>query len=224
MFRMLKAVVALAALVALCQAGAVASGTRAPSPSSPAMSPEEIAVEAYNSGIDHRDKGNKLELQAASANGKDRDKILDKAKKEYSNALRDFKRAGDNSPKMYQAFNGMGFAYRKTGDYAKALENYDKALALAPGFPDALEYRAEAYLGLNRIDDAKQAYMTLFASDPAQAETLMTAMKKWVDERKASPAGVDPAALSAFEKWIQERGQLAALTAPMALTAHRTSW
>ena len=224
MFRMLKTVVALAALVALCQVGAVASGSRAPSPSSPAMSPEEIAVQAYNSGIDHRDKGAKLELQASSAAAKDRDKIMDKAKKEYANALKDFKRATDNSPKMYQAFNGMGFAYRKTGDYAKALENYDKALALQPGFPDALEYRGEAYLGLNRVDDAKQAYMTLFASDPAQADVLMTAMKNWVEQRKADPAGVDPAALSAFEKWIQERGQLAQLTAPMALTAHRTSW
>src|SRR5262245_4817512 len=225
MFRMLKAVVALAALVALCQAGAVASGSRAPSPSSsPAMSPEEVAVQAYNSGIDHRDKGTKLELQATTAAAKDRDKILDKAKKEYTNALRDFKRAADNSPKMYQAFNGMGYAYRKTGDYTKALEMYDKALSLAPGFPDAIEYRGEAYLGLNKIDDAKQAYMTLFGSDPAQADVLMTAMKKWVDQRKADPAGVDPGAVSAFEKWIQERGQLALLTAPMALTSHRTTW
>jgi tetratricopeptide (TPR) repeat protein len=224
MFRMLKAAVALAALVALCQAGAVASGSRAPSPSSPAMSHEEVAVQAYNSGIDHRDKGTKLELQATTAAAKDRDKILDKAKKEYTNALKDFKRAADNSPKMYQAFNGMGYAYRKTGDYTKALEMYDKALSLAPGFPDALEYRGEAYLGLNRIDDAKQAYMTLFGSDPAQADVLMTAMKKWVEQRKADPAGVDPAAISAFEKWIQERGQLALLTAPMALNSHRTTW
>jgi len=221
---MLKAVVALAALVALCQAGAIASGARAPSPSSPPMSPEEIAVQAYNSGIDHRDKGAKFELQASSAAAKDRDKIMEKAKKEYGNALKDFKRATDNSPRMYQAFNGMGFAYRKTGDYVKALENYDKALALQPGFPDALEYRGEAYLGLNRIDDAKQAYMALFASDPAQADVLLTAMKKWAEPRKADPAGVDPTALSSFEKWIQERGQLAQLTAPMALTAHRTSW
>src|SRR4029453_4210184 len=143
MFRMLKPVVALAALVALAQAGTIASGSRAPSPSTPTMSPEEVAVQAYNSGIDHRDKAAKFELQASSAAAKDRDKILDKAKKEYTSALKEFKRATDNSPKMYQAFNGMGFAYRKTGDYTKALEMYDKALVLQPGFPDALEYRGE---------------------------------------------------------------------------------
>ena len=192
MFRMLKAVVALAGLVALCQVGAVASGSRAPSPSSPAMSPEEIAVQAYNSGIDHRDKGAKLELQASSAAAKDRDKVMEKAKKEYANALKEFKRATDNSPKMFQAFNGMGFAYRKTGDYVKALENYDKAISMPPGFPDAIEYRGEAYLGLNRIDDAKQAYLDAVRQRPAQADVLMAAMKKWVEQRKADPAGVDP--------------------------------
>ena len=86
----------------------------------------------------------------------------------------------------------MGFAYRKTGDYAKALEMYDKALALQPGFPDAIEYRGEAYLGLNRIDDAKQAYLELFASDRKQADILMKAMTDWVAERHTDPAGVDP--------------------------------
>ena len=64
---------------------------------------------------------------------------------------------------MPQAYNGMGYSYRKLGDYTKALENYDRALQLAPKFPDAIEYRGEAYLALNRLDDAKQAYLTLFA-------------------------------------------------------------
>ena len=29
-------------------------------------------------------------------------------------------------PKNFKAFNGLGYAYRKTGDYAKALENYER--------------------------------------------------------------------------------------------------
>ena len=65
----------------------------------------------------------------------------------------------------------MGFAYRKTGDYAKALEMYDQAIKMAPGFfPEAVEYRAEAYLALNRIDDARQSYLDLFAADRKQAD------------------------------------------------------
>ena len=100
---------------------------------------------------------------------------------------------------MPQAYNGMGFSNRKLGDYAKALENYDRALQLAPNFPDAIEYRGEAYLALNRLDDAKQSYLTLFAMDRKQADSLMAAMKDYVAKKKADPAGVDAAALSAFE-------------------------
>ena len=137
-----------------------------------------MAIGSYNSGIDHKDKGIKLELAAAGiTDPKDRAKADDKAKKEFEKALKDFKSAAAGSPNMYQAYNGMGFSYRKTGDYVKALEMYDRALTLKPGFPDAIEYRGEAYLGLNRIEDAKKAYLEVLAADRKQADTLMAAMQ-----------------------------------------------
>ncbi len=200
MRRMWKAGVLLAAAVALYQVGAGASGSSVPAPSAPSgsmppmatMTPEEMARGAYNSGIDHKDKGLKLELKAATEQAKDQEKDLAKAKSEYEKSLKDFKKAADLVPNLYQAYNGMGFAYRKIGDYTKALEMYDKALALQPGFPDAIEYRGEAYLALNRVDDAKQAYLELFASDRKQADILMKAMTDWVAGRHTDPAGVDP--------------------------------
>ena len=94
----------------------------------------------------------------------------------------------------------MGYAYRKTGDYAKALEMYDRAISMAPGFyPEAVEYRGEAYLSLNRVDDARKAYLDLFAADRKQADALMAAMKTWVTARRANPAGVDAASIDALE-------------------------
>jgi tetratricopeptide (TPR) repeat protein len=230
MRRMWKASILLAAAVGLYQVGAGASGSSMPAPSAPsgpsvpAMSPEEMARAAYNSGIDHKDRGVKLEQKAAVEQAKDQQKDLAKAKGEFEKSLKDFKRASDLAPNLYQAYNGMGFAYRKTGDYAKALEMYDKALQMQPGFPDAVEYRGEAYLGLNRVEDAKQAYMELFASDRKQADILMKAMTDWVAKRHADPAGVDPAALSAFESWMKERSTLAGQTAHMALAADHESW
>jgi tetratricopeptide (TPR) repeat protein len=227
---MWKAGVLLAAAVALYQVSAGASGSSIPAPSSPStpsapmLTPEEMARGAYNSGIDHKDKGLKLELKAGKEQAKDQEKDLAKAKSEYERSLKDFKKAADLAPNLYQAYNGMGFAYRKTGDYTKALEMYDKALALQPGFPDAIEYRAEAYLALNRIDDAKQAYLELFASDRKQADILMQVMTDWVAKRHADPAGLDPAAVSAFESWIKERGALAGQTASMALAAQHETW
>jgi tetratricopeptide (TPR) repeat protein len=226
---MWKGGVLLAAAVAIYQVGAGASGGSIPAPSAPSggsmpmMTPEEMARGAYNSGIDHKDKGLKLELKAATET-KDQQKNLAKAKNEYEKSLKAFQKAAELAPNLYQAYNGMGFAYRKTGDYTTALQMYDKALQMAPGFPDAIEYRGEAYLGLNRIDDAKQAYLELFASDRKQADILMKAMTEWVTRRQADPAGVDPAALSAFESWIKERSSLAGQTASMALAAQHETW
>jgi tetratricopeptide (TPR) repeat protein len=59
-------------------------------------------------------------------------------------------------PWLDNAHNLMGFAYRKLGDYRAALEAYDKALTLNPYNRGALEYLGEAYLELDRPDDAKQ--------------------------------------------------------------------
>jgi tetratricopeptide (TPR) repeat protein len=229
MKRTFRAFVLLGASVGLYQALALASGSAmsAPAssgPSSPSRTPEEMAIASYNSGIEHKDKGIQIEASAsATTDLKERAKVADKAKKEYEKALKDFKSAASNVPDMYQAYNGMGFSYRKTGDYVKALEMYDKALKLKPGFPDAIEYRGEAYLGLNRIDDAKQAYLEVLAADRKQADTLMAAMKTWIQDHKTTPAGVDAATVDGLEKWIGERSEIAKETAPMGLS-HGPSW
>ena len=54
-----------------------------------------------------------------------------------------------------EAYNLSGFAYRKLGDYDRALEFYDKALRLNPHNRGALEYLGEAYLELDRLKDAE---------------------------------------------------------------------
>jgi tetratricopeptide (TPR) repeat protein len=229
MKRTVRALVLLGASVGLCQALALASGSAVPAsspsgPSAPTRTPEEMAIESYNNGIEHKDKGIKIEASAATtADLKEKAKSADKAKKEYEKALKDFKSATDRNPEMYQAYNGMGFSYRKTGDYVKALEMYDKALTLKPGFPDAIEYRGEAYLGLNRIDDAKKAYLEVLAADRKQADTLMAAMKAWIQDHKTTPAGVDGATIDGLEKWIGERSEIAKATVAMGLS-HGPSW
>jgi len=229
MTRTVTAAVALAVAIGWYQAAANANSSpmpAGPSMSSPAptRSPAAMAREAYNNGIEHRDKGNKLEDQAAAQQPKDRDKTLTKAHDEFGKALKDFKKASDLDPTLYQAFNGMGYAYRKTGEAAKALEMYDAALAMAPGFPDAIEYRGEAYLALNRVNDAKLSYLTLFASDREQATQLLKAMTAWVKARQADPSGVDAAVISGLETWIKERAAMATTTVAMARTGHKSIW
>ena len=141
MSRVFAVVFVVAAAAAIHQTGVGANGSAVPAPSGgggsssmPVITPEQIAANAYNSGISHKNKGLKLEADAAKAT-KDREKILGKAKDEYGKALKDFKKALEIKPDAYQAFNGMGFALRKTGEPVKALEMYDKALKPRAGIP-----------------------------------------------------------------------------------------
>jgi len=230
MLRMFRMSVLLAAAVGLAHVGIFANGSSMPSAPSgggtsslPSMTPEERAIAAYKSGDEHRIKGKKFEDEAAMKKGADIEKTLAKAKSEYQKSLKDFTSAAKFNPQLAPAYNGMGFAYRKTGDYAKALEMYDQALKLQPGFPDAIEYRGEAYLGLNRVDDAKQAYLEILAADRKQADTLMAAMQKWITDKKTNPAGVDPAVVSGLETWMKERGEIAKETMAMGMS-HGPRW
>src|SRR4051812_39977698 len=189
------------------------------------MSPEERAIEAFKSGDGHRVKGRKREQDVAGKTGPDVEKNTTKARGEYEKSLKDFQKAADLNPQLFQAYNGMGYAYRKTGDYAKALEMYDRAISMAPGFyPEAVEYRGEAYLSLNRVDDARKAYLDLFAADRKQADALMAAMKTWVTARRAAPSGVDAAAIDAFENWVTERDGMAKQTQLMSINGHHAGW
>ena len=233
MYRLLRSAVLLGAAVGVAHVGILASGSSVPAAppggggsSMATMSPEERAVEAYKSGDDHRVKGKKFEEDATTKKGADVEKTLAKAKSEYQKSLKDFTNAAKLNPKLAPAYNGMGYAYRKTGDYAKALEMYDQAIELAKPqiFPEAMEYRAEAYLALNRLDDARQSYLDLFGADRKQADILMAAMKNWVSARHADAAGVSPDALAAFEKWIGERDGIAKQTSLMGVNSGYHGW
>ena len=100
--------------------------------------------------------------------------------------------------------------------------SYNRALELAPGYVEAIEYRAEAYLGLNRLEEAKQSYIDLFRLDRDQADALMTAMRGWIEERSAGEA-VSEDTVEAFAVWVEERSEIASQTA-MLTEAQGRSW
>lgn len=108
-----------------------------------------------------------------------------------------------------EAFS-RGLKQLQKQDYEAALKDFDAALALAPSLSDAVTHRGHAYLGLNRLDEAKQAYMHLFVHDRTASGVLMNAMKTWVGTRRANPSGIDAARIDAFDSWVRERDALAA--------------
>ncbi|HEY8509277.1 MAG TPA: tetratricopeptide repeat protein [Steroidobacteraceae bacterium] len=135
-------------------------------------------------------------------------KKADKATDEYARARDLFESAVTEDPQMHEAWNYLGYARRKLGSFESAITAYDRALELKPDYLEAIEYRGEAYLGLNRIEDAKNAYLELFARDRKLADTLLTAMKKWAQAQRGA-GNPDVPALDAFDEWLQERSVIA---------------
>jgi tetratricopeptide (TPR) repeat protein len=213
----------LAAAALALSGSAAASGTRnLPRNTAPPLTPEQEAVEYYNDGLSYRDKADKLEKEAlAETQPAKQARLLEKSRSRHDDSIKKFEKAVAKDPKLYQAWGSLGYAYRKTGRYPTALEAYDKALGLQPGYTPAIEYRAEAYLNLNRLADVKAAYMTLFASDRARADELSAAMDKWLEKRRADAAGLDPAVLEDFGRWVADRRQLASQTSNLSGTAPR---
>jgi tetratricopeptide (TPR) repeat protein len=199
--------------------GSMPSGPAGMVTSNP-RNPDDAAKSAYNSGVKSVKKAQEYDADAAKASTPEKiAKAHDKAQKSYHEAQGSFIDAVGAQPKMYQAWNYLGFANRHLGNYDDALAAYAKALELNPNYPEAIEYRGEAYLGLNQIEEAKGAYMALFRDSRPLADELMVAMHRWADARRQDAQGLPPSDVEAFAKWMDERAGIAGKTASLAIGA-----
>jgi tetratricopeptide (TPR) repeat protein len=202
-------------------------GMSMPSTQSPSRmgSPEQQARELYNDGVGYVKKADKADVEAAQASDAGRkERAQRESHDRYTAALGRFAQSLRLDQQRYEAWNYVGYTSRKLGHYDDALAAYDRALALKPGYPDAIEYRGEAYLAVHRLDEAKKAYLDLFAGNRALADKLLTAMKGWVTTQHAAPAGDNAASVDELDKWIQERTQIAAQTAALTRAGTATAW
>jgi len=187
--------------------------------------PQERARDAYNDGVRLVKKADKAQQAASEATdaGK-KDKAANEAHTVYAAARAKFTESTGLDPTLHETWNYVGYTNRKLGSYDDALSAYDKALSIKPGYPDALEYRGEAYLAVGRIPDAQQAYLDLYAGNRALAGKLLGAMKSWAAAQRASPSGSSATSLDELDKWIQERTQIASQTAALTRAGTAASW
>jgi len=218
--------VAALVLSLLLPANGLASGgaTRVPDASSPPESPEQNAEKHYNQGLEHRDKAWELEKRAEQAQGAEAEKLTKKAQKEYAKAVKSQRNAVTANPRMYQAHSSLGYALRKTGEFDESIEAYDMALKLSPGYTEAIEYRAEAHLALDRLEDAKSAYLVLLRDDPARADELMAAMKKWLARSRSGSSSVSEDEVEAFATWVEERAAVSGHAAMFTADSSARNW
>jgi tetratricopeptide (TPR) repeat protein len=157
----------------------------------------------YNLGYEGMQNMAKLELEGASLKGA-------KAQQNHEAVLAGFAKARDNfrtavgaDPNMKEGWNLLGYTSRRLGDYEESLKAYDKALALSPDYPEAIEYRAELFLLTGRLAQTKEAYATLLKSNPSYAGALKTAMRDFFKSNQHFPASVSQADSDAFARWVK---------------------
>jgi tetratricopeptide (TPR) repeat protein len=189
------------------------------------LTPEERAKAAYNQGVRALKQAGKYEKAAGEATNEGKKaKALERARAQHEKAREYFAATVRELPQMHEAWNYLGYTSRKLGEYNDALTAYDEALRLSPAFAEAIEYRGEAYLGLDRIEDAKGEYMKLFRDARPLADQLMAAMQEWVVERRSNPGAVATADIDAFAQWLEERTNVARQTASLAIDAPPPRW
>jgi tetratricopeptide (TPR) repeat protein len=168
-------------------------------------------------------QADQIDAAASGQTGEARAQAEKSAQAAYGEARAKFQEATQRDSSLAEAWNNLGYSRRKLGDYEAALAAYARALALKPGYPEALEYRGEAYLRMNRIEDAKQAYMDLFVTNRAIAKHFLASMEDWIAAERRKP-GADAGALADLEKWAQERSQIASQTAALTREGTAASW
>ena len=214
------AVVAVVSLlvpaVPLLAAGGGAPSQPAPTNPVQPKTPEQIAQDHYRNGLRMRDRAWKLEEKAAKTDDEAKhEKLLKKVDKQFGAAVREFQTAVRNDPRLFQAWSSLGYAQRRLGNYEESLKAYDRSLEIEPGYTEAIEYRAEAYLGLGRLEEAKSAYMILFNHDRERAQELLQAMQAWVETHREDPGDVSEGTVDEFAQWVDQRGQIAAQTSAL---------
>ena len=78
------------------------------------------------------------------------------AEERYEEALAKLEDAVAEDPDDADAWNLVGFSYRKLERYEPALKGYAKALAIDPRHAEAIEYLGELYLALDDLPQAEE--------------------------------------------------------------------
>jgi tetratricopeptide (TPR) repeat protein len=208
--------------------GSMPSGGSMPNMDSrESRSPDAEARDQYNGGVRLVEKADELVSRMAGADAthqadeRKQQKALSKSNQTYASALKKFTRATELNPSMYQAWNYVGYTNRRLGNFEAALAAYDRALRLKPDYAEAIEYRGHAYLGLNRLSEAKDAYLSLYSGNRKLAAQLLAGMQDWVGAHRANTGGMD---VESFAAWVNERSAIAGKTASLTREGASAAW
>jgi tetratricopeptide (TPR) repeat protein len=178
------------------------------------IKPDKAAAKALAAATKSMAKARELEDELAKATDPDKKaRVREKLEDQYGRALEQYTEVLRNKNEMYEAWSQVGFIHLRFGAFRESIDDYNHALALKPDLMEAIERRAEAFVALDRLDEAKAAYMDLFFHARPLADRLMVNMQAWLQTHRAVANGMRVADIDAFDKWLQERDGIAKTSA-----------
>lgn len=93
-------------------------------------------------------------------------------REQYRDAIDTLTEIVRTNPRNADAYNLLGFSYRKSKDFKRAERNYSRALRIDPDHKGALEYMGELFLETNRRDKAAELLARLEKLCPEGCEEL----------------------------------------------------
>lgn len=99
----------------------------------------------------------------------------------YADAQARFETALTHDATIAEVHNNLAFSLRAQGpqNFARALQHYNKALELKPGYPRALMYRGMLFVQMGDLDKARAALADLKPRDGKLAAKLDEAIKAY---------------------------------------------
>jgi len=167
----------------------MAFGSKEKTPEQQASEKKKHAISEYNDGVKHMETGRTIGRKGDSIYAYNYRATSDaKARKEFEKAVEDFQQAITLAPNMPEAYNNLGYSYRKLGNLAASLTAYAKAIELNTYFAQAREYRGETYLALGDLSKAQGELDFLKQMKSPYADTLAKSIEVFQLEKFVKPS------------------------------------
>ena len=86
------------------------------------------------------------------------------------------------APERFEALSLLALIAAQQGDFERAIQNYDRVIAVQPGFADGYSNRGASFAALNRLDEALVNFDRAIAIDPTHVEAHLGRAIVWLSQ------------------------------------------
>lgn len=160
----------------------------------------------YAEGNRNLTQAKKLQRKIGEADEADKKaKLTEKRDATFQTAVQCFTDAIGYSPKMAEAYAGLGETLREWGKLDQSLEVYAAAVRRFPEDLETFEGWAMTLMELNLLGNATTAYTSYVEANPDRAAILMEVMKDWLQRKQVDPGDLSAADVQRLADWIEQQ-------------------